>query len=277
LERARWLPVPSLNRSRRGGFVGSGSRRDFLVFALATVSTGCRGGSVTPVGPGALVAAYDELGARATLRIESVETDPLDPDGEVFLYETSVLDSTRGVWKPFCAPDRDSKNRAIPLHGSWDTTRTHVPSTTVVTFACTSGAIGKCVRLGYKPWKTLGGVPLASYHQACVHMVPADYCGDGRAHTRDGTLIAVYDRLGIQKRAPSPGMVFEAAWSPQGAIYLNRPRYGGEPIGELVAECPDRLHGRTGGDAPSLDPQAIMNRWHDALIITESRVTDERP
>jgi ADYC domain len=211
------------------------------------------------------------------LRIDAVEKDPLDADGEVLLYETSVRDPVRGDWKPFCLPDRDGKNRAIPLRGSWDASRQHVASTTLVTFACTNGAIGKCVRLGYKPWKTVHGVSLADYHQACVHMVPADYCGSGRAHTRDGTLIGVYDRLGIHKRTPAAGMVFEAAWSPRGAAYLSRPRYGGEKLDELVAECPHRLRGRTGTDGPTLDPSAVMDRWPDALIISESRVTDERP
>ena len=75
-----------------------------------------------------------------------------------------------------------------------------------ITFACTNGALAKCVRWGYKPWKTVNGVSLADYHQACVHMTPADYCGDGKAHTRDGTLIDIWDRLGVQKREPSLGL-----------------------------------------------------------------------
>jgi hypothetical protein len=152
-----------------------------------------------------------------------------------------------------------------------------VSSATVITFACTNGALGKCARYGYKPWKTVHGISLADYHQACVHMVPADYCGDGRPHTREGTQIDVYDRLGIQKREPAADMTFEAAWSPHGAVYVSKPHYGGEKLEELVTQCPDRLGGRTPLDGPTLDPGAIMDRWQDALIITESRVTTERP
>jgi hypothetical protein len=257
--------------------LGRFSRRGLLVLALGFVSIGCRTVPGMPIAPGALVTASDERGHSITLRIDDVEKDPLDPDGEVFLYEASMLDRANRAWKPLCLPDGDGKNRAIPLHGSWDASRDHVPSATAITFACTSGAIGKCVRFGYKPWKTVGGVSLADYHQACVHMVSADYCGDGRAHTRDGTLIGIYDRLGIQKRSPAPGMVFEAAWSPRGAVYVSKPRYGGEKLGELVAECPDRLGGRTPVNRPPLDPRAIRDLWRDALIFNDSRVTDERP
>ena len=72
-------------------------------------------------------------------------------------------------------------------------------------------------------------------------------------------------------------MVFEAAWSPHGAVYVSKPRYGGEKLEELTAECPDHLRSRTSVDGPLLDPQAILESQQDALIITESRITSERP
>jgi len=248
-----------------------------LFVLLGCAAIGCRERATVPIGPGTVLTAHNEQGVPMTLRIEAVEKDAQDPDGDVFLYEASFRDPTDGGWKPFCLPDHDGKNRAIPLQGSWDATRNHVPSASVITFACTNGALGKCVRFGYKPWKTLYGISLADYHQACVHMVPADYCGDGRAHTRNGTQIDVYDRLGIQKRTPTPDMVFEAAWSPHGAVYLEKPRFGGERLEDLVAECPDRLRSRTPLDGPSLDARAVMENSQDALIFTESRVTTERP
>jgi ADYC domain len=39
----------------------------------------------------------------------------------------------------------------------------HASSGLVVT--CASGAIGKCVRFGYKPWGAAKGQPLCDYHQ----------------------------------------------------------------------------------------------------------------
>src|SRR5262249_48787894 len=153
--------------------------------------------------PGTVLTAHDEGGATLTLRVDAVEKDERDPDGDVFLYTASFKDPG-GAWKPLCHPDRDGKTYAIPLAGSWDAARNHQIADELIPFARTSGALGKCVRLGYKPWKTAFGVPLADYHQACVHLLPADYCGDGRPHTRDGTKIEVYDRLGIQKREEEP-------------------------------------------------------------------------
>ena len=74
---------------------------------------------------------------------------------------------------------------------------------------------------------------------------------------RDGTLIDVTDHLGVHKRDPrKPGLLFEAAWTPRGAVYLEKPRFGGETLTSLVATCPDRLGGHTALDAPGLNEQA---------------------
>jgi ADYC domain len=251
-------------------------RRLLLVPAifLATASVGCAERGAAPIGPGAVLSALDEQGATVTLRVEGVEADAKDAEGDVFLYQLSVRDA-EGGWHPYCLPDREGRTVAIPLQGSWDATRTHQASDEI-TFACINGALGKCVRWGYKPWKTVNGVSLADYHQACVHMTGADYCGDGRSHTRDGTLIDLWDNLGIQKRDPALGLAFEAAWSPRGAVYLQKPRFG-ETLESLVAACPDRLRGRTALDVPGLDPEAVAARWPEALIFTESRVQSDLP
>ena len=37
----------------------------------------------------------------------------------------------------------------------------------------------KCVRSGYRPWdEQPGGAPLRALHQACIHMMRADYGGE---------------------------------------------------------------------------------------------------
>ncbi len=253
-------------------------RHFHLLLALAVpvvaLALGCaeRGGA--PIGPGAVLAARDEGGGAVTLRVESVEGDARDPEGDVFLYQLSVRGAA-GAWQPYCAPDRDGRTVAIPLQGSWDASRTHAANDEI-TFACTNGALAKCVRWGYKPWKTVNGVSLAAYHQACVHMTGADYCGDGAAHTRDGTLIDIWDNAGVQTRDPALKLPFEAAWSPRGAVYLQKPRYG-ETLESLVAACPDRLVGHTALDAPGLDEATIRARWPEALLFTESRPLTDLP
>lgn len=81
------------------------------------------------------------------------------------------------------------------------------------------------MRLGYKPWKSLpDGTSLWDYHQACTRLLRADYCGNRHSRTRNGTLIDIYDRIGIQADEPARGMSFEAAWGPGGAVCVRRPR-----------------------------------------------------
>lgn len=78
--------------------------------------------------------------------------------------------------------------------------------------------------------------------QSCIRMVRADYCGDGRPHTKDGTKINIWDRDGIQKPdAEQPGHpeLFEAAWGPSGAVFLGIPRWS-DDVGAVVAECPQK-------------------------------------
>jgi hypothetical protein len=115
-----------------------------------------------------------------------------------------------------CRPDPDGVQAGFPLQ---------LGNGEGYVLTCTSGAQGKCVRFGYKPWRNgPGGVPLLAHWRACVRMVRADYCGDGNPHTRDGTLIDMFDKLGIQKDEAEPGTAFEAAWSPAGAVCVRRVR-----------------------------------------------------
>lgn len=74
-------------------------------------------------------------------------------------------------------------------------------------------------------------------------MARADYCGNGKAHTREGTGINVYDVLGIQKKTDVSGMVFEAAWEPDGATCINHPRWF-ETLSQIRKECPEKLKDR---------------------------------
>lgn len=239
-------------------------------------SAGCTARDGAEVGAGTVLSAVTEDGAPVTLRVDAVEIDHADAEGDVFLYTVSSLDPADGAYKPYCLPDAKGRRYAIPLSGSWDSSRRHLPSAGVITFACATGTLAKCVRLGYKPWKMVNGASLSDYHQACVHMMSADYCGDGHPHTREGTAIDVWDRQGLQVRGSAPDLVLEAAWSPEGAVYVNKARYG-QTLESLVSECPDRLRGHTALDAPGLDEPAIRARFPHALLFNASRVTTELP
>jgi hypothetical protein len=233
----------------------------------------CRYGTVAadhagsaPVGPGTMIDARAENGELQHFRIDSVVRDPRDSDGDVWLYGMSVLGPDARTWQRYCEPDVEGRSAAIPLTGSWSAQGDPRPGTDMVTFACTSGAVGKCIRFGYKPWKTHRGISLQPYHAACVRMVRADYCGDGRPHTVDGTWIDIWDGLGIRRRDERDGVpeVFEAAWSPRGAVYLNMPRWSDE-VADVIRECPEHLRDRTSRDQP-LSPSEVQAQFVEALI-----------
>ncbi|NTX06381.1 ADYC domain-containing protein [Myxococcus sp. CA040A] len=148
---------------------------------------------------------------------------------------------------------------AVPLSwtqdaqsGSWRL----LPSTSAFTFACVpkhvsgcefedGGVIAKCVDWGYPPWtsaaQTLTGQVLSglttagnslagnlqealSFHQTCLRMATADYCGVGHSNTVDGTPIAFHDTKYVPLTAAAhvvtslsgsayQGYYFEAAWA----------------------------------------------------------------
>jgi ADYC domain len=146
---------------------------------------------------------------------------------QTWLYELRYRDAEGGAWKSFCGADAQGKRWAIALSGTYDAANTAHPDDKHVTFACTRGVMAKCYRWGYRPWID---AEHAAAHQACIRMAMADYCGDGRSWTRDGTLIQHWDRLSppVQPRTQLvPGMSFEAAWTPAGAACLSHRRWTG--------------------------------------------------
>jgi ADYC domain len=197
---------------------------------------------------GAVLSIIDRNGDPQAVRIDAIEPDPTDPDQEIQLHTLSVQDPATGSWSNFCAPGPDGIAKAFPLSGTWTADGRHMPDENAFALICTGGAIGKCVRWGYKPWRSgPDGVALWDYHQACVRMVRADYGGDGVGHTRDNTPVDVFDRLGILKPAPDPGRLsFEAAWGVNGAVCVRKPRIAEiASLPELEQRYP-RLHDRTG-------------------------------
>ncbi len=159
------------------------------------------------------------------LRIDFVEPDPKDPGGEVMLYGLSEEDPESGAWRNACLPDPDGRRLGFPLAGAFTADGRYQPAPGKLLITCTGGAEGKCVRFGYQPWgHTPDGALLAPYYQACVRMVRADYCGDGVGHTRNGTPIDLFDRIGVQRDEPAEGMTLEAAWGPEGAVCVSHTR-----------------------------------------------------
>jgi hypothetical protein len=202
------------------------------------------------------------------VRLDDIVTDARDPEGEVLLYKVAVLDG--GTTTELCDMDPDGNRWMFPLEGQWDAEGRMI-SRSGFTLTCSAGAQGKCVRFGYKPWKTLtDGTDLAVYHSTCVKMVRADYCGD-QATTRTGMKIDLYDNLGIQREAESSGkdeLSFEAAWGTGGAVCVAHTRVPEKmTLKGLESTCP-RLADRLGSSCT--DENARLGRFGQALIFNRS-------
>lgn len=252
---------------------GAHAALGLLVLLLAACKEPARE-SAGELGAGDELAARDEVGQALLFRIEASERDASDAEGDYLLYTLSARLSADEPWQPYCAPDADGRRLAIPIAGAWNDRGDALDIPGAVTIACTNGAIAKCVRLGYKPWKDAPDQPMRALHQACTRMIRADYCGDGRSHTRDGTNVDVFDPHGIQVRAETDPTVevFEAAWDANGAVYLNVPRWS-DDVAEIVRECPEKLAGHTSLDEV-LGPAQVEARWGRDLVMNGRFVRD---
>ena len=202
------------------------------------------------------------------VRLDRIVADPADP--EILLHDISVLDPKTGAPVPLCEAASDGTRWAFPLKGQW-TGEGEPRGAAGFTLACAAGgALGKCVRWGYKPWAIRAdGASLAAYHQACVRMVRADYCG-GMGTTSDGMTIDFYDRLGINRPAAADSALpFEAAWTDKGALCVAHIRVPEHiSLAQLAEGCP-RLKDRLGISACNED-QAKGDRYGVALLFNRS-------
>lgn len=178
------------------------------------------------------------LGDPIDIRIDSVILPAGKPDAGVELYGLSHRLAGSTDWMPLCKPGADGRALGFPLPGTTPTDDETPASGGKFSITCTAGARGKCVMLGYRPWAVAeNGEPLRPYFAACVRMMRADYCGDGRPHTRPGVQVDMWDRAGVQ--SPQTGLPFEAAWNANGALCVARPRVASiSTLADLLDSCP---------------------------------------
>ena len=165
-------------------------------------------------------------------------------------------------WQKLCEPDPQGRTTAMPVPGAWQGDR-FVRAAQGFSFACTAGARGKCLRLGYLPWNTApAGESMAPYHAACIRMMRADYCGDGTPHTVMGRQVEVFDRAGLLARTDPGFGAFEAAWGPDGAVCIAHVRVPAFSLEDVLRACP-RLAaaGPCTEEAVGTLPGALLGRF----------------
>lgn len=190
--------------------------------------------------------------------IDTVEQEAMPSGPPVVLYRLLIADP-KGQVQEACEPDAKGRRLGLPLINE-----------TGIVLTCTSGAEGKCILMGYRPWDDRADVPMQDLHAACIHMVRADYGGDDHATTRDGTIIDVYDRFGIQMPEATDPMPFEAAWGRNGALCVAHPRIAGNVSLDELAQRYPILSGRLGPEACT---EEAMRNHPDALLFNRSALT----
>lgn len=192
------------------------------------------------------------------LRINAITPDRHTPD--VWLHDISAQRAD-GQWQNVCLPDADGQRLALPVAGYTTADGGFVHDPDKLSITCSSGAQGKCLRFGYRYWMNgPDGQSLLPQFQACLRMVRADYCGDGKSWTENGTGIDVYDDVGIQVPENKNPMPFEAGWAPDGAVCIHHqriasklapqalqqqcPRLAAAPLGEQCSENWARTRGK---------------------------------
>jgi hypothetical protein len=195
-------------------------------------------------------------GRRLAVSIGAVQEDARARGGRVVLHRFFFA-GRDGARTDLCTADAEGNHLGFPVpdgNGGFELT-------------CTSGAVGKCIRWGYRPWEQRSDGPSPkNLHRACVHMTRADYGGDGTTHTRDGTLIGIHDRSHIRSLNRDPRMKFEAAWGPDGAICVARPRIASRITLEEIASRYPHLAARLGTKSCSFEqalahPDAVLFNW----------------
>ena len=178
---------------------------------------------------GAQVTGQLDNGSTVTLQLDGIETFTSAAGSTLSRYVISFTRPTSTVRAFVCGKNElGAPINTIPISGRWNF-QEGVPgggskeeNPSLITFACQGFALYKCIDYGYPPWSKVNGVELSNHHQACVRMIRADYCGDGRPWTVDGTLINLYDNLGIQ--ADTESWPVEAEWDADGARCLSHQR-----------------------------------------------------
>lgn len=142
-----------------------------------------------------------------------------------------------GHWVDGCD---DPNDVAFPIPGYWSRTdHRYYPNPTTASrefsFACVKRDVAKCLRQGYSAYASDGHDKKILF-EACTRMMRADYCGDGRSFTKDGSEVFLWDNKKVVTKDKALKDIaddqlqdkvdFEALWdATKGAICVARPRY----------------------------------------------------
>lgn len=222
-----------------------------------------------------LVGAEIEVPGLGELRIDAAELDPDARFEDFWLYQARVRVPGTEVFESICEPDEGGDTRMVVFAGDFDAHMRYRGGSNRFSLSCVSGVQAKCLRWGYEPWRSAPdtGVSLLGHYNACLQLARADYCGDDTPTTRDGTMIDVYDRDGVQAPETEPalieGLAFEAGWNADGAVCVHHARIAEHlDLSKLGSSCPRLANAPLGAACDEAEAQR-----RGAVLFNRSRIT----
>lgn len=129
-----------------------------------------------------------------------------------------------GFWNNHCG-SLTTKEKSIFLGGSlWDPfDASRTDNSNFLTLSCESGAVGRCAMWGYPPYaKGDAGYDASArdYHQSCIYLKRAAYCGTDKTNDADEMPIQLADPFGFNRISSyfDNADHVEALWGPSGAL-----------------------------------------------------------
>jgi hypothetical protein len=218
-----------------------------------------------------LVGAELDLGEIGVVRVVAVERDAGARFDEIWMHTLELRQPGSMLFSNFCAPDTKGDKRVVVYPGYFDEQNRYIADAGRFSMSCASGVESKCLRWGYLPWRRAPntGESLVPYFESCIHLARADYCGDNRPSTLNGTSIDIFDRVGVQQQTLGyPELVFEAGWNTGGAVCVRRTRIPKNlALDELPDQCARFTAQNTGESCTEL---AASQRG--ALLFNRSRI-----
>ncbi len=162
---------------------------------------------------------YEDPDTQEVTDFEVAQTEVETLGSGLVLQTVKRRQKPAGAWENAC----ENNAKSILLKGAWDEESATLISTDPerTTWACAGAALGDCAIWGYIPGNTHNGHALGDYHQTCLRLKRADYCGEGHHHTENGHSIDVYDKLDVMAPETVGLWDVEAMWGPSGAICMN--------------------------------------------------------
>jgi hypothetical protein len=190
-----------------------------------------------------------------------LHTSPDRGGTDVSFYKLLYRATPSDPWADPCLdPDGSSVyDDAVPYAGTWSRAGLHSTTPGRISFACEGGVAYKCATWGFVAGGDETSLAFRA-NQACTRMARADYCSNGHSHTREGTLIKIFDLAGVIGPPTTDDLAGVKHWAPDPANYFFEAAWND---GDKPVSCLSRLRWQS---LPILGEDGDGNACPDAIV-----------